>query len=61
MNIVNYLIARAAEPSTWTAGGVGFVAIHALFPAVLGDAVTGVLAAIGILGGALIAEKGGTK
>jgi len=52
-----YVLARLEEPSTWTAGGMGFVAIHLLAPGTLGDGLVAAGASLGIILGALLPEK----
>jgi hypothetical protein len=50
-------LARAREPSTWAATGIGAMAVHQAFPGALGDAITNWLAASGVLLAALLPER----
>lgn len=56
-SLLQYLVARAREPSTWAGAGVGAVVIHSFAPGALGDAVIAVAASLAALAAIVIPEK----
>lgn len=54
-----WLIARAAEPSTWAGAGVVAAVVHSLAPGAVGDSLLTLGAAIGGLLAVIVPEKRG--
>ena len=50
------MLARLEEPSTWAGGSVLALAIHAVFPGALGNAIIALLASAGALLAIIIPE-----
>jgi hypothetical protein len=62
MNLsLQYLLARAREPSTWAGAGVGAVVIHSFAPGALGDALVAVAASLAALAAIVVPETPQTK
>lgn len=51
------LMARAKEPSTWAAGGIGALSVHTILPGVLGDATLSWLVATSVLLATALPER----
>jgi hypothetical protein len=54
-----WLIARAAEPSTWAGTGVVAALIHSLAPGLLGDSLLTLGAALGGVLAVIVPERAG--
>jgi ABC-type Fe3+-siderophore transport system permease subunit len=59
--VLQWILARVEEPSTWAGAGVAAVLIHSIFPGALGDSILQVGAAIGALLAIVIPEASKAK